>query len=235
MKIVYIADLDQDIDDFIAVEYLYEKQALDYVIPDPFPKEKAGKERLSKLKEKGIDVSRWIKSNTSIIFCGSALSTVAAYVQNHRLDLLVMNGGYVGSNISNSHLKEFRDKEVSTSYNLNCDIIASDLVLKSSHIGKIIMIGENVGHDLQNTAARIWKNLHLHERYSVEATKLMHDLLMCREGLIAAGLLDEKPFLKYQELYPFNLGLEGNMTKWGGSVKPTGYSSVVAATAWNSL
>lgn len=34
-------------------------------------------------------------------------------------------------------------------------------------------------------------------------------MLACREGLIILGLLDEKPYLEYKIVRPYNTGLKG--------------------------
>ena len=50
-KIIYIAELDQDVDDYIAAIYLKQKEVLAGIVCDPAPVEKDGIERLNNLKE----------------------------------------------------------------------------------------------------------------------------------------------------------------------------------------
>ena len=56
-KIVYVADLDQDIDDIIAVDYLNRQNVLEAVVLDPLPKDEDGRKRLEILRQKEIKVS----------------------------------------------------------------------------------------------------------------------------------------------------------------------------------
>ena len=53
-KIIYVAELDADIDDIIAAEYLYRQGVLKGVVLDPPPKEEIGIKRLNILKSKGV-------------------------------------------------------------------------------------------------------------------------------------------------------------------------------------
>ena len=46
-KIIYIAELDQDVDDYIAAIYLKQKEVLAGIVCDPAPVEKDGIERRS--------------------------------------------------------------------------------------------------------------------------------------------------------------------------------------------
>lgn len=57
-KIVYIAKLDQDIDDVIAAEYLYNKNVLKCIVLDPYPRTKEGFLRKMKLEKLGIEGSK---------------------------------------------------------------------------------------------------------------------------------------------------------------------------------
>ena len=56
---------------------------------------------------------------------------------------------------------------------------------------------------------------------------------MCHEGLCLLDLIDEKPYCEFEEVYPYNEGLNGEVTKWG-SIKnnnnnATPYRKVLAA------
>ena len=59
-KVVYIAELDADVDDVIAAEYLNNKGTLKEVVCDPLPKTPEGKDRKEQLERLGIKVSNKI-------------------------------------------------------------------------------------------------------------------------------------------------------------------------------
>lgn len=54
MKVVYLTELDGDIDDVIAAEYLFKKNVLKSIVCDPKPTTKQGKTRQSNLENLGI-------------------------------------------------------------------------------------------------------------------------------------------------------------------------------------
>ena len=56
-EVVYIAELDADVDDVIAVEYLHNKGVLKEVVCDPLPSTWHGKDRKEQLEKLGIKVS----------------------------------------------------------------------------------------------------------------------------------------------------------------------------------
>ena len=233
--IVYIADLDQDVDDIIAIEYLNKLGVLRCIVLDPFPKNKEGFERKEMLTKNGIEVLKKIPNDAKKIFVGGALSLVATYVINHEIDYLVMNGGFVDNNIMKKPLEKFKNKQECRTYNFNCDVVATDKVLRSKNIKHIMLIGKNVCHDRRNTPEFIWKNeKDLFSKYNVRESKLQHDLLACYEGLIEIGYLNDESYLEYDFLQPYNLGLNGTLTQWG-SEKPNNdniYNTVKAAIKW---
>lgn len=55
-EIVYVAELDQDVDDVIAVRYLHMQHALKCVVLDLYPISKIGLERLKSLETLGIPI-----------------------------------------------------------------------------------------------------------------------------------------------------------------------------------
>ena len=55
-EVVYIAELDADVDDVIAAEYLYRKNVLKEVVCDPLPKTEQGKNRKIQLEKLCIKV-----------------------------------------------------------------------------------------------------------------------------------------------------------------------------------
>lgn len=238
-KITYIADIDADGDDLIAARYLKDKGVLGAVVLDPKPVSDTGFQRVELLKNLGIDVRDSIPEDTDTIFIGGALTIVAEFVKTHKLAALVMNGGFVGSNIvpEGRVLNKFKGKTAIRTFNFNCDVNAADYVLSSPNIGKIILVGKNVCHNPKNTADGIWKNLKamIEGEYKVRPGKLQHDMLACREGLVALGCLDEPAWCVYREVYPFNMGLCGNMTWWGSTLTPkplNKYRKVLAAVDW---
>ena len=121
-------------------------------------------------------------------------------------------------------------------FNFNCDVVATDKVLRNSidKIGKIILVGKNVCHSEINTSSELWYDKeysYLFKKYRVKKNKCLHDLLMCHEGLCLLNLLDEEPYCEFQEVYPYNEGLDGEETKWGSKKenKNTPYRKVLAA------
>ena len=80
-KIVYLAELDGDVDDAVAVEYLYNKNVLKCIVCDPKPTTKVGKIRQLNFEKLGIEVYFKIPEGTDIIFCGGALTSLAEYLE----------------------------------------------------------------------------------------------------------------------------------------------------------
>ena len=237
-KIVYLAELDGDIDDVIAVEYLYSNCILKCIVCDPKPTTKIGIIREQNLKKLGIEIYYEIPEDTDIVFCGGALTTLAKFLDNHKISTLVMNGGFVGDNIvpKNDVLEKFEGQKAIRTFNFNCDVESTDKVLKSSEekIKKIILVGKNVCHSENNTPKGIWNYEefdYLFSKYRVKKGKCLHDLLMCHEGLCLLNLLDEEPYCEFEEVYPYNNGLKGEITKWGSTKddKSTPYRQVLAA------
>lgn len=233
--IVYIAELDQDVDDVIAAEYLHKMNVLQCIVLDPIPKTKEGIERKQKLIQMGIEVRTKMPPIAKYIFVGGALTVLANYIYNHRVEYLIMNGGFVGNNLVEKPLEKFKNKKECRTFNFNCDVISADKVLKSKNIDNIMLIGKNVCHDKRNTPIGIWKKeKELFEKYKVNDTKLQHDMLACREGLIELNLLDEESFLEYQIVQPYNLGLDGNKTLWGSELpnEKNQYRKIKSAIKW---
>lgn len=231
--IVYIAELDADVDDVIAAEYLHKKGVLKEVVCDPIPKTSQGKERKEQLEKLGIKVSNKMPPVAKYVFVGGALTELARYLITHKIEYLVMNGGFVGDNIMKNPLDKFKNKKVVRTFNFNCDVTATDSVLKSKNIDKIILIGKNVCHSPKNTLLNIWScEKDLLKKYNAKDDKRQHDMLACREGLIILGLLDETPYLVYKEVKPYNTGLKGNMTEWGSTTENSPYRTVTAAVDW---
>lgn len=222
-NIIYVAELDQDVDDIIAAEYLHRLGMLKEIVTDPVPTTTEGKARLEALRQKGIKTSCAIPKDAEIVFIGGALTTVAKFIKKNHLKTLVMNGGFVGSNIvpPESQLSKFKGKKFVRTFNFNIDINSTDAVLKSENIDNIILVGKNVCHNKLNTKLGFWKSgivKDILDEYHVNDTKLQHDVLACHEGLAILGLIDEAPLCVYKTVYPINQsGLNGNMTQWGSS------------------
>ena len=237
-KIVYLAELDGDVDDVVAVEYLHNNYVLKCVVCDPKPSTDIGRNREQNLKSLGIEVYYDIPEETDIIFCGGALTNLSKFIENHKISTLVMNGGFVGDNIvpKKDRLKKFDGKETIKTFNFNCDVESTDKVLRSptEKIGKIILVGKNVCHSEKNTANDIWNDEEydfLFSKYKVRKNKLLHDMLMCHEGLCLLNIIDEEPYCEFEEVYPYNEGLNGNRTKWGSQKdnNNTPYRKVLSA------
>ena len=237
-NIVYLAELDGDIDDIIAAEYLYNNNVLKSIVCDPIPNTNIGKMRENELKKLGIEINYQIPEDTDIVFCGGALTLLAKFIENHKISTLVMNGGFVGDNIvpKIDVLEKFVGKKTMRTFNFNYDVESTDKVLRSSKekIGEIILVGKNVCHSKKNTSEGIWNYVeydYLFSKYKIRKEKCLHDLLMCHEGLCLLNLLDEKPYCIFEEVYPFNNGLDGEMTNWGSqrNNNNTPYRKVLSA------
>ena len=240
-QVIYLAELDGDVDDIIAVEYLYNNNVLKSVVLDPKPSDKIGKEREENLKKLGIEISYNLPEDANVVFCGGALTALSKYLENHKISTLVLNGGFVGDNIipKEDRLEKFDGKETISTFNFNCDVLSTDKVLKSSteKIGKIILVGKNVCHSKKNTSKDIWNCKaydYLFKKYKVKENKCLHDMLMCHEGLCLLNLIDEKPYCEFKEVYPYNEGLNGKRTKWGSKKNNdnTPYRKVSAAVRY---
>ena len=238
-KVIYIADLDMDIDDIIAVEYLYQKELLKGIVPDPIPATFEGAQRIDQfIKKMNIPVYKQIPNNTRIVFCGGGLTKTAEYLEEGYLQLLVMNGGFAGDNIVKMPLYKFKGQTAVRTFNFNIDVEAADRVLRSNHIQNILLVGKNVCHSPLNTPEGVWKCdpeiMQLFSRHNIKSYKRQHDLLACYEGLVFAGMTEEASMLEYQTVRPFNTGLNGTMTKWGSLLiwESSPYRPVIAAVAW---
>lgn len=242
-KIIYIAELDADVDDVIAVEYLHSLGLLDYVILDPFPAEDIGYQRLHMLENMGIVIKTHLDKVCSNVFCGGALTEIARHIQSGgTIQNLVLQGGFVGANIvpMEKRLKKFRNKEFVRTFNFNLDIDSTDYVLRTTEqqIGHIYCIGKNVCHNSINSNRTLWSSRiyqELFQKYQVRDGKLQHDMLACHEGICLLGLGRNVginvPFCNYSEVKPFNNGLNGNQTLWGSKneYESTGYRTVTSA------
>lgn len=239
--IVYIAELDGDIDDIVAAHYLHNENRLQCVVCDPYPQTEEGLKRKAELEHLGITVLKKMPPVAKYVFVGGRLTLVADYVKTHHIDLLVMNGGFVGSNLTEYGLSKFKNKEAVRTFNFNCDVEATDYVMRTGEdrIGKIMLVGKNVCHSDRNTRGfhGIWnsnKYKELLDTYHVREDKKLHDLLACHEGL---ALLDHPStfyLCNFAWVKPFNKGLKGTYTEWGSTkTDSTPYRKVYAAICFD--
>ena len=238
-KIVYVAELDMDIDDLIAVEYLEKEGLLDYVVLDPYPKTQAGIFRYNKLKNKGIILlSEFPEEAISNVFCGGQLTKIATHIKSGgSIENLVLQGGFVGANIvsANHQLPKFKNKIVKRTFNFNLDVNATDFVFKTkkNEIANIYCVGKNVCHSSLNTEKGLWKDhkyITLFKEYDVRPFKRQHDMLACHEGIAMLKLKENfNPFCSFKAVYPFHKGLNGINTVWGSSLTKTEYRHVISA------
>lgn len=240
-KVIYIAELDQDVDDVIAAEYLHGLGVLKYIVLDPYPVYPIGIQRLQMLESLGIEIKEEIQDNEANIFCGGQLTKIAKHIKSGgTIKNLVLQGGFVGSNIVplDKQLKKFKGKEEVRTFNFNCDVESTDYILKttSEQIKNIYCIGKNVCHNPINSDSTLWKAKRykeLFKKYNVREGKLQHDMLACHEGLVLTKLSKDVtvPFCLYLKFKPFNTGLNGNRTFWGSKAEKenTGYRVVTSA------
>lgn len=209
-KIVFVADIDDDIDDIIAVEYLAINGYLECLVLDG---KSNNVERELRLKSLGVRIVEKIPEGSKVIFCGGAFTKIAEFVENNKIDLLVANGGFVGKNIvpETSILNKFKNKEKVRTYNLNMDIEASLKILNSDNIVELMFVSKNVCHNPKNVKGVLHKDDFLDE-YELRDNKLLHDLLMVKEGVkyLNNGNLE----CEYLNVDLENEG-SGVMTLWG--------------------
>ena len=220
-KITYIADLDQDIDDFLAILYLIKYDVLEFVVCDPWPITDEGKDRLEKVAHMGIPCFNKIQLGTRTVFCGGALTKVAEFLEaGNTLDTLVMNGGFVGNNIivAEEQLPKFKYKEFVRTYNFNMDIESTKKVLSmpENKLGEIILVGKHLCHDEKNTIKGLWSSKffkELQEEYKFNSDKRLHDVLACHEGLSLLNIIPDGTYCDYKKLYPMN-----KEDTWGSAI-----------------
>lgn len=180
--IVYVCDIEQDIDDKIAVEYLHNSGLLKCVVLD----RPTNSPRVDELKEMGVVFEEDIPEDTDTIFCGGALTRIAEYLRKTEtpVQFFACNGGYAGSNIvaEDDQLPKFKGKTHVRTYNFNCDVESAKEVLESDMIKKIRLVSKNVCHDHRNTRGRLHNDEFLNS-YKLKPNKCLHDLLMVKEAL----------------------------------------------------
>ena len=180
-EVVFVADIADDIDDYIAIDYLANTGFLKCVVLDGKSKDI---KRERELEEIGVIFKTEIPESTKVIFCGGALTKVSDFIKNRKLDLLVCNGGFAGSNIvkNDNVLNKFKNKEKVRTYNFNMDIDAAISVLSSTNIKDIVLVSKNICHSELNCICKIHNESFLH-KYNLDKGKRLHDLLMVKEGV----------------------------------------------------
>tara|TARA_Y100000310_G_scaffold307018_1_gene348734 strand:- start:27823 stop:28593 length:771 start_codon:yes stop_codon:yes gene_type:complete len=197
-KIIYVADIEEDIDDMVAAEFLHvtPRGYLDGVVLDRDTKDS---KRVKELLDMGVKFFDEIPEGTSTIYCGGAVTKIAKYLENNELKLLVINGGFAGTNLvkPEDELGKFRGKKYVRTYNFNCDVDSALAVLNSPNVEQIYLVSKNVCHDKRNTTGNVHYNKenktnnsgkHIHfgtflQKYNLSPTKCLHDLLMVKEAV----------------------------------------------------
>jgi len=213
-------ELDNDVDDFVAYKYLEAIDAVDYVVLSPEPSTPEG---IGRKKEINKPIFDDFAEGTTLIYNGGSFTKIAKFVENHHLDFVVANGGFVGSNLEPNPLEKFKRKREVRTFNFNLDKDAANKVLHSKNIGKVILTGKNVCHDPRNVCGgKWWAGDSLLEsicaEYNVCEGKLQHDLLAFVQGLrFATGAatrfvyLPVKPYMVTGDAWGSEFDYESNV------------------------
>lgn len=234
MEVYYIADIEQDIDDVIAVEYLQTKGVLRGVVLDPEPVTEEGKERVALLKAQGVIIIPTLpKCNLEYVINGGGFTKIAKHLETYNIGILFSNGGYVsGDHMDESQrLKKFEGKKEVRTYNFNIDVKSTISVLKSVKIKRHYLIGKNVCHNRNNTQLGIWKGYSNLNKWGIKPSKRLHDLLVCHEAL--SIITGRQTLLEYGYSEPYHTGENGNKTEWG--TRMTDYSTKASAIQYRRL
>lgn len=184
-KIIYIADISQDIDDLMAINFLKEKDRLLGVVLDGKSRDE---EREKILIDSNIKMFDAIPEGTKTVFCGGALTKIAEYLaKGFKLDQIVVNGFFAGCDlVPEEHvLPKFKNQLSCRSYNPGLDPGSALDVLESGT--NILVVSKNVCHNPNNVRGK-WHE----ENFDCPERKLLHDVLMAKEGL---NLIDNKEML----------------------------------------
>lgn len=202
----FVADIAGDIDDLVAIEYLWALGRLHSVVLDG---KSTCNERENRLKELGIPVVNSIQ--TADVLCGGAFTPIVKYLDSGgKINNLILNGFFAGFNIVPKQyvLPKFANMLTCPSYNPNLDI---DSALKLVSYGNFTAVSKNVCHHPNNVVGK-W-----HGAHNCKPNKKLHDLLMVKEAL---SIIDGKNTLC--EYRPVSIYNDGN--KWGSLENP--YSSI---------
>lgn len=226
-KIIYVAEIDADVDDIVAVEYLANKNVLEGIVLDPVPTSTVGLERIEQIKKMGIKVFDEIPK-CDYIFVGGAFTKLANYLRRNRAVTIVANGGFVGQNLVKEPLEKFKGKKYIRTFNFNMDVHSTIQVLNSRAYDNFYLIGKNVCHSEKNTIAGIWKDEKFLNKYHLKTDKRLHDLLAVQEGIKIINNDIENSLLVFEKTNPIYEKLDGKFTKWG-SEKGT---KAISAIGW---
>jgi len=227
-EIVFVADIANDIDDVIAIEFLALANMLKCVVLDGKSRDLVREKELEKI---GVTFKEEIPENTKILFCGGALTKISKFVETNEIDLLVVNGGFAGINIVKKEnvLNKFKNKEKVRTYNFNMDIDSALNALSSKNIKEIILVSKNVCHSELNCVGEIHNNTFL-AKYSLNKEKRLHDLLMVKEGV--NYILNEKMYCTYENVIPVcERKFPDNMSVWGSELNEN--SNIKISVAFN--
>ena len=214
MKIVFIADIDQDVDDVVAAEYLFNTGMLDCVVLDGASR---NEQREQYLKDLGITFHDDIPLGTNVVCVGGAFTKLANYLKSNTVELVVANGGFAGTNIveKENELKKFKNKTAVRTYNFNLDVHSAKEVLDSPNVKNIILVSKNVCHSEFN----VYNHIGLHKdmflaTHGLSPTKCLHDLLAAKECVNT--LTNQTLICQYKNVKPVvEIGEPLNMSKWG--------------------
>lgn len=215
-NIVFVADIADDIDDLIAIEYLAIHGYLKCLVLDG---KSRSDDREKRLLDLGVVIENEIPKDTKIIFCGGALTKIADFIKDNEIDILVANGGFAGDNLVSDPLAKFKGKNKIRTYNFNMDVPSTLKVIDSDNIKEILLVSKNVCHNPLNVMDKIHFDSFLYNR-DLSPTKLLHDLLMVKEGV---NYLNGGDMLcDYENIIPTcDRKTPDNMSLWGSSLSPT--------------
>jgi len=214
-EIVFVADIADDIDDVIAIEYLANIGLLKCVVLDGKSRDYVREKELEKI---GVVFETEIPKETKILFCGGALNKISEFIKTNKIDLLVANGGFAGTNIVKKEnvLNKFKNKEKIRTYNFNMDIDAALNVISSENINDVILVSKNVCHSELNCIDKIHTDNFL-DKYNLDKGKRLHDLLMVKEGV--NYILGNKMNCEYLNITPVcERKTPDNMSIWGSEL-----------------
>ena len=216
--VVYVCEIENDIDDMIAAEYLHRQGRLKYIVLDNI----VSSPRVEVLKKLGIRFEDDIEPAEDYVFCGGAFTKVANYLRYYKLTAFVANGGFAGDNIVAEPLPKFKGKRVVRTFNLNLDVRAAINVFNSRSIKLIRLVSKNVCHSPWNTYGALHKDNFI-KHYHLRPGKCLHDLLMVKEGL---RLIDRLPDIcNYENIKPYTKD-QGIYTSWGSIPDPTSHITI---------
>lgn len=222
MKIVYVAELAHDIDDVVACIYLHLAGVLECVVLDGTSRDF---EREKQLIEYGITMVDNIPQGAKIVACGGQLTKVSQYLENNKLDFLVFNGCFAGSNIVPKEyiLPKFAGRVSCRSWNPNLDIPATLSAINSPNCGHVVLVSKNVCHHPNNVRGK-WHKDEFLVNMQMKDEKRLHDLLMVKE---AQSILEKtKSNISY---YPVRIHLDDAGNKWSASFDPNSKISISIA------